>query len=148
MYLLSCHYGDYRAKLWHPYFPFLRSAGNLLAFTHLRTAGWPGSEVGWLFLRTWLSTQLLHSPFIPCLVFSLYLFQKLGLNLWTGWSRSKLCFWLQWEQHPVWLHCELHLSLTYNVSTYFCSSIENTVIFKQMLVVDKRGMVYSALILN
>lgn len=129
-------------------FPFPQEGWKPVGLNPLLNC-WLARVRGWLtVLSTWLSTQLLQSPFILCLVFSMYLFQKLGLNPWTVWSHSKLCLWLQWEQYPVWLCCELHLPLTYNVSTHFCSSTESTVIFNQMLVVDKQGTAYSVLILN
>lgn len=102
-------------------FPFPQKGWKPAGLNPLKK-GWLARVRGWLTVLEYLS-QLLHSPFILCLVFSLYLFQKLGLNPWTVWSHSKLCFWLQREQYPVWLFCELHLPLTYKVSTHFCSSI-------------------------
>lgn len=69
--------------------------------------GWLARVTGWLTALKYLtqySDTSQNRPFILCLVFSLYLFQKLGLNAWTAWSHSKLCFWLQWEQYPMWLH--------------------------------------------
>lgn len=159
MCLLSLHYGGYRAELRHPHFLFLKRGGmgrGSVGFNPgkdclppgKQLAGWPGSEVDSLFLVTWFRTWLLHSPCILSLVFSWHFFQKLGLNPSCIWSHSKLCFWLWWEQYSVWAHCELCLPLTYNMSTHFCSSIESTVILKQMLVADKQGMAYSVLILN
>lgn len=111
-------------------------------------AGWQGSEVDSLFLVTWFRTWLLHNPYIFSLVFSWYLFQTLELNPSCTWSHSKLCFFLWWEQYPVWAHWKLHLPLVYSMSTHFFSSIESTVMLKQMCVVDRQGMAYSVLILN